>query len=70
MEFSLGLRLGAVDGMVSRSRPGGHGSRTNGCHTCAIGTIAVVWVVFICIMLMMPQLSPGGLGLKLIDSLN
>jgi len=35
-----------------------------------IGTIAVVWVVFICIMLMMPQLSPGGLGLKKIDALN
>jgi amino acid permease (GABA permease) len=35
-----------------------------------VGTIAVVWVVFICIMLMMPQLSPGGLGLKEIDALN
>jgi amino acid transporter len=35
-----------------------------------IGTIAVVWVLFICIILMMPQLSPGGLGLKVIDSLN
>jgi amino acid transporter len=35
-----------------------------------IGTIAVAWVLFICIILMMPQLSPGGLGLKVIDSLN
>jgi amino acid transporter len=35
-----------------------------------VGTIAVVWVVFICIVLMMPQLSPGGLGLKEIDALN
>jgi amino acid transporter len=35
-----------------------------------VGTIAVVWVVFICIMLMMPQFSPGGLGIKTIDSLN
>ncbi len=35
-----------------------------------VGTIAVVWVVFICLMLMMPQLSPGGLGLKEIDALN
>jgi amino acid transporter len=35
-----------------------------------VGTIAVVWTVFICIMLMMPQLSPGGLGLKKIDALN
>jgi amino acid transporter len=35
-----------------------------------IGTIAVVWVLFICLILMMPQLSPGGLGLKTIDALN
>jgi amino acid transporter len=35
-----------------------------------IGTIAVVWVLFICIMLMMPQFSPGGLGLKVVDELN
>jgi amino acid transporter len=35
-----------------------------------VGWIAVVWVVFICIMLMMPQFSPGGLGLKKIDALN
>jgi amino acid transporter len=33
-----------------------------------IGAIAVVWVVFICIMLMMPQFAPAG-G-KLIDYLN
>jgi amino acid transporter len=35
-----------------------------------VGWIAVIWVVFICIMLMMPQLSPGGLGIKKIDALN
>jgi amino acid transporter len=35
-----------------------------------VGTIAVVWVVFICIVLMMPQFSPGGAGLKTIDALN
>ena len=35
-----------------------------------IGWIAVVWVVFICIMLMMPQYSPGGLDAKLIDVFN
>src|SRR3989441_5553121 len=35
-----------------------------------IGTIAVVWVVFICIILMMPQFSPGGLGLHTVDALN
>ncbi|HEY2802874.1 MAG TPA: amino acid permease, partial [Actinomycetota bacterium] len=34
----------------------------------AVGWIAVVWVVFICIMLMMPQFAPAG-G-KLIDYLN
>jgi amino acid transporter len=35
-----------------------------------VGWIAVIWVVFICIMLMMPQFSPGGLGAKTIDVLN
>jgi amino acid transporter len=35
-----------------------------------VGYVAVIWTVFICIMLMMPQLSPGGLGLKEIDALN
>jgi len=35
-----------------------------------VGTIAVAWTVFICIMLMLPQLSPGGLGLKKIDAFN
>jgi len=35
-----------------------------------VGYVAVIWVVFICIMLMMPQFSPGGLGIKTIDALN
>jgi amino acid transporter len=35
-----------------------------------VGTIAVVWTVFICIMLMMPQFSPGGLDIKVMDALN
>jgi amino acid transporter len=35
-----------------------------------IGTIAVVWVFFICIVLMLPQLSPGGLGIHTLDALN
>jgi amino acid transporter len=35
-----------------------------------VGWIAVIWVVFICIILMMPQFSPGGLGVKTIDALN
>jgi amino acid transporter len=35
-----------------------------------IGTIAVVWTLFICVMLMMPQFSPGGLGIKTIDAMN
>jgi amino acid transporter len=35
-----------------------------------VGWIAVVWVLFICVILMMPQLSPGGLGLKKIDAFN
>jgi amino acid transporter len=54
--------------MAGRSfRPG----RWNlGRWSIPVGTIAVVWVFFICIMLMMPQLSPGGLGLKTIDAIN
>lgn len=35
-----------------------------------VGTIAVVWVLFICIVLMMPQLSPGGLNIHKLDALN
>jgi len=35
-----------------------------------IGYIAVIWVVFICIMLMMPQFSPGGLGITVANALN
>jgi amino acid transporter len=35
-----------------------------------VGTIAVVWVVFICIMLMMPQYSPGGLGITFWNAFN
>ncbi len=35
-----------------------------------VGTVAVVWVLFICIILMMPQFSPGGLGIKTMDALN
>jgi amino acid transporter len=35
-----------------------------------IGTIAVVWVVFICIILMMPQYSPGGLGITFWNAFN
>ncbi|MEA2581308.1 MAG: hypothetical protein QOE83_2200 [Actinomycetota bacterium] len=35
-----------------------------------VGWIAVIWVVFICIVLMMPQYSPGGLGLSFVNSFN
>jgi amino acid transporter len=35
-----------------------------------VATVAVVWTVFICIVLMLPQFSPGGLGLKTVDALN
>jgi amino acid transporter len=35
-----------------------------------VAAIAVVWTVFICIVLMLPQFSPGGLGIKTIDALN
>jgi amino acid transporter len=35
-----------------------------------VGYIAVIWVVFICIMLMMPQFSPGGFGISVANALN
>jgi amino acid transporter len=35
-----------------------------------VGTIAVVWVLFICIMLMMPQYSPGGLEISFANAFN
>ncbi|HTG48115.1 MAG TPA: amino acid permease [Actinomycetota bacterium] len=35
-----------------------------------IGWIAVIWVVFICIILMMPQYSPGGLGITFWNAFN
>jgi amino acid transporter len=35
-----------------------------------VATIAVIWTVFICIVLMLPQFSPGGLGIKTMDALN
>jgi amino acid transporter len=35
-----------------------------------VGTIAVVWVVFICVVLMLPQYSPGGLGITFWNAFN
>jgi amino acid transporter len=35
-----------------------------------VGYVAVIWVVFICIMLMMPQYSPGGLGISFWTAFN
>ena len=35
-----------------------------------VGWIAVVWVVFICIILMLPQYSPGGLGISFTNAFN
>jgi amino acid transporter len=35
-----------------------------------VGYVAVIWVVFICIILMMPQFSPGGLGVSVANALN
>ncbi|MFL5737749.1 MAG: amino acid permease [Actinomycetota bacterium] len=55
------LRLRAGDAFVPGRWNLGRWSKT-------VGWIAVVWVVFICIMLMMPQFAPAG-G-KLIDFLN
>src|SRR5437899_3860982 len=35
-----------------------------------VGWTAVIWVVFVVVVLMMPQFSPGGLKIKTIDALN
>ena len=35
-----------------------------------VGYIAVIWVVFICIVLMLPQFSPGGLGVSVANAFN
>ncbi|HUL84212.1 MAG TPA: amino acid permease [Actinomycetota bacterium] len=35
-----------------------------------VGMIAVIWVVFICIILMMPQYSPGGLDISFWNAFN
>jgi amino acid transporter len=35
-----------------------------------VGWIAVIWVVFICIILMLPQFSPGGLGISVTNAFN
>jgi amino acid transporter len=35
-----------------------------------VGWIAVIWVVFICIILMLPQYSPGGLGISFTNAFN
>jgi amino acid transporter len=35
-----------------------------------VGYVAVIWVVFICIILMMPQFSPGGFGISVANALN
>ena len=35
-----------------------------------VGTIAVVWVLFICVVLMLPQYSPGGLELSFWNAFN
>ncbi len=35
-----------------------------------VGYVAVIWVTFICIILMMPQYSPGGLGISFTNAFN
>jgi amino acid transporter len=69
----IGLYIAYVMPTFLRLRAGGSfrsGPWNLGKWSRPIGTISVIWVVFICIILMMPQLSPGGLGLKKIDALN
>ena len=69
----IGLYIAYVIPVFLRLRAGDSfqpGPWTLGAKGKVIGWIAVIWVLFICVILMMPQFSPGGLGLKTIDVLN
>jgi amino acid transporter len=69
----IGLYIAYVIPVFLRLRAGDSfrpGPWTLGAKGRVIGWIAVIWVLFICVILMMPQFSPGGLGLKTIDVLN
>ena len=69
----IGLYIAYVIPVFLRLRAGDAfrpGPWTLGAKGRVIGWIAVIWVLIICVILMMPQFSPGGLGLKTIDVLN
>lgn len=69
----IGLYIAYVIPVFLRLRAGDSfqpGPWTLGAKGKVIGWIAVIWVLFICVILMMPQFSPGGLELKTIDVLN
>ena len=69
----IGLYIAYVIPTYLRLRAGSDfkpGPWTLGAKGKVIGWIAVIWVIFICILLCLPQFSPGGLGLKTIDALN
>ncbi|MEX1264409.1 MAG: amino acid permease [Actinomycetota bacterium] len=69
----IGLYIAYVIPVFLRLRAGDSfqpGPWTLGAKGKVIGWIAVIWVLFIVVILMMPQFSPGGLGLKTIDVLN
>lgn len=69
----IGLYIAYVIPVFLRLRAGDSfrpGPWTLGAKGRVIGWIAVIWVLFIVVILMMPQFSPGGLGLKTIDVLN
>jgi amino acid transporter len=67
----IGLYIAYVIPTFLRLRAGRNfqpGRWNLGTRSYVVGWIAVVWVLFICIMLMMPQFAPAGN--KLIDYLN
>jgi len=69
----IGLYIAYMIPIFLRLRAGDSfqpGPWTLGAKGKVIGWIAVIWVLFICVILMMPQFSPGGLGLDTIDVLN
>jgi amino acid transporter len=69
----IGLYIAYVIPTYLRLRAGDAfkpGPWTLGKWSKLVGWIAVIWVVFISMILMMPQFSPGGFGLKVIDELN
>ena len=69
----IGLYIAYVIPVYLRLRAGERFQRGPwhlGKYSYVVGWVATIWVMLIVIILMLPQFSPGGLGLKTIDVLN